>query len=128
MIGKNTILSLMVACGLLLGGSAAYAQDPQVDGECQSLGSTSLRLFQQVVQFGFDFDTCFGPSGILALQTEFMVKGCDFADDTAPGGPITERGKSCNVVSTICDAVFICFGLVIDVCEDVPECTIPLGL
>ena len=120
MIRKNTILSLLVTCGLLLVGSAAYAQ---VNGQCQSIGARSLGLVNQIVLGGeFDLDKClaFG-----AVQVEFMMADCSLVDETA-FGKIVDHGASCNLASKLCDAVFICSGgMEIEECDGVPACTIP---
>jgi len=119
MIGKNMILSLVVACGLLLVGSAAYAQP--VDGRCASIGARTVGASNQLTQGINVANNC---NAFIDLSIEFMAAGCDVIDDTA-GGPILENGESCNLVATLCDAVFTCFNMVADFCVDVPACTIP---
>lgn len=118
MIRKNTILSLLVACGLLLVGSAAYAQ---VDGQCQSIGARTAGANNQLTSGINVVNNC---NTLLDLSIEFMVAGCDVVDDTV-AGPILENGESCNLVATLCDAIFTCFGFVDDFCVGVPACTIP---
>ncbi len=118
MIRKNTILSLLVACGLLLVGSAAYAQ---VNGQCNSIGVRALGADNQIARGINVVNNC---EVILASIELFMAAGCDAVDDTA-GGPILENGASCNISATICGALFTCFNIVPDFCEDVGDCTIP---
>lgn len=119
MIRKNTILSLLVACGLLLVGSAAYAQP--VDSQCQSIGARAVGANNQLTRGINVVNNC---NAFLALSIEFAVAGCDIVDDTITGR-VLENGESCNLVATVCDAVFTCFVMVPDFCVDVPECTIP---
>ena len=117
---RNTVLSLLVASGLLLGGSAAYAQQA-VNGKCQSIVSPLLGAIHQVEQ-GIDvMNNCFN---VLAPGFfDFFSIGC--GEERVSGNVIGEHGASCNALATVCDAVFTCFGMVPLGCEDVDECTIP---
>jgi len=115
---RNMILSLVVACGLLLVGPAAYAK---VDGSCQSIGAMSIGLVNQIDQGINVVENCFA---FLDVTIEFMAASCDTVDDTAVG-PILENGASCNIVATLCDGIWTCFEMVPDYCVDVPDCTIP---
>ena len=117
---RNMILSLVVACGLLLVGSAAYAQ--AVDGRCQSIGVRALGAYAQINNGINVVNNC---NAAFAVITEFMDAGCDALDDTTIGATLLENGESCNIVASICDAVFTCFVLEPDFCVDVPDCTIP---
>ncbi len=86
MIRKNTILSLVVACGLLLVGSAAYAQ---VDGRCQSIGARAAGALSQLTSGINVVNNC---NAFAGLSFEFIVAGCDVVDDTV-AGPILENGE-----------------------------------
>ena len=115
---KNTILSLLVACGLLFVGSAAYAQ---VDGECQSIGGPIVGASNQIAQGINVVNNCIA---VLAGVTESAVAGCDVVEDTTIGIGL-EAGASCNNIARLCDTIFTCFEIVPELCVDVAECTIP---
>lgn len=115
---KNTILSLLVACGLLFVGSAAYAQ---VNGECQSIGGSIIGASNQIAQGINVVNNCIA---VLEGATEFAVAGCDAVEDTTIGIGL-ENGASCNNIARFCDTIFTCFEMVPEYCVDVAECTIP---
>ena len=118
MIGKNMILSLVVACGLLLLGSAAYAQGS--NGRCTALGASVAGAYHQIVGGINVANNC---AAVGVFVEEFMGASCE-PEDTGFIN-ILENGASCNAIATICDAFFTCFNMEPDFCVDVPECTIP---
>ena len=67
MIRKNTILSLVVACALLLVGSAAYAT---VDGQCNSIGARATGANNQLTRGINVVNNC---NAFLGLSIEFMA-------------------------------------------------------
>jgi hypothetical protein len=115
---KNTILSLVVACGLLFVGSDVYAQ---VDGECQAIGGPIVGASNQIAQGVNVVNNC---NAILQGVIESAAAGCVVVEDTTIGIGL-ESGESCNNISRLCDAIFTCFATVPEFCVDVPECTIP---
>ena len=116
---RNTILSLLVVSGLLLGGSAAYAQ--AVDGRCQSIVAELLGAVNHVEQ-GIDVvNNCMF---IGAGFGEFFGTGCGAERTT---GDVYPQNGSCNPLATLCDVIFTCFGpeAVPPGCDDVDECRNP---
>ncbi len=118
---RNTILSLFVACGLLLVGPAADAENKGqgVDGVCTALG---VRFEGASIQVHQGINVVNNCNAIIEGVTAFMDAGC-----VAGVGGIarsTEHG-SCNVGAFSCDAIFTCFNIVPEFCVDVDECTNP---
>ena len=68
---KNSILSLLVACGLLFMGSAAYAQ---VDGECQSIGGSIIGASNQIDRGINVVNNC---NALLAAEQQPVQEGPD---------------------------------------------------
>ena len=120
---RNTILSLLVACGLLLVSPVAdaEAQSKGVDGECQSVVSGLLGAINQIDQ-GIDVvNNCISVVG--PGFGKFFGLGC--GEKRIAANAILENGASCNSVATVCDVVFTCFNEEPPGCVGVDECTIP---
>ena len=116
---KNTILSLLVACGLLLVGPPADAEP--VDGQCNAIAVGLLGAVNQIDQEINVVNNC---GAVLDASIAFMTAGCETGDG-AIASKILPHGESCNLVATICDTIFTCFGITAGFCLDVAVCTNP---